>query len=427
VKLKLTSAGETTVLERPSGAEPWAMTAPVAAGVDKIAVDQVTSQLQTSKFKYVADEAPDEAALKNYGLEEPTFTVEAEALVGDAKDRRSVKLEGGAENTFNGSIFMRRNDEKKIWGAEGGVKWAFQKTPFELREKEVLALDEQKVGRVTVKTQNNEYVLERDADKAWQVKPAKPGKGQEAVYLADQNGISGAINSLKNERATGFPKEQPGGEPTQDLVFEQGDEKTHVKLWRLDGADGGIAKAIAWREDQRGTVLAEVPATALSHFDRNPWDLRDRSVLLFKKEAVAKVTFHLADGTELVVEKDVSDAGSGETWRMTAPKQGPAKQFKIAALLWTLGSLRGTEVIEDKPKDVKKYGFDRWIAVADASGKELGRLHVGADIKDKPGMKYLRGTRNQVVAGDGSRLADLPTRLDDLLDAPGAAAGDAGR
>jgi hypothetical protein len=419
VKLKIQSGSDITVLERANANEPWKMVSPVAgAGVDRITVDGVTSQLQAAKFKYVADENPDETALAKYGLKTPRFVVEADALVGDAHERRSVKLQAGAENTFNGSIFMLRNDEKKVWGAEGGVKWSFQKTPFDLREKELVSLDEQQVSAIAVKTRNNEYTLERESDRSWVVVPAKPGKGEEARFLADQGTISGAITGIKNERATAFPAEVIGFDsPAETITFTLGGETVTVKLARAGGGDAGLEHLYLEREDRRGKQVGEVSANALSFFDRNPWDLRDRSVLQFKKDAVAKVSFHLADGSEIVVEKDATDAGGAESWRVTAPKPGPAKQFKLAALLWTLGSVKATEVVEEKPKDLKKYGFDRWIAVSDAFGRELGRLQVGSDAKGKAEQKYLKGTRDQVVTADAARLADLPTKLDDLLEA----------
>ncbi|MBK7860624.1 MAG: DUF4340 domain-containing protein [Archangiaceae bacterium] len=431
VRLELTTSGQTSVLERESGSAPWRMSQPFAgAGVDRIAVDGITSQLQASKFKYVADEAPDAAALKKYGLESPSFTVQAEALVGEARERRKVKLVAGAENSFNGSIFMLRDDEKKVWGAEGGVKWAFQKTPFDLREKELVTLDEQQVSKIAVKTQTNDYTIERDADRQWVLKPTKPFKGEDPQFLADQGAISGAISGIKSERATGFPAAEIAFDaPTEDLTFTVGEpaQRVNVKLLKVGGGDAGSAQVYARREDAHGVVIAEVSSNALSFFDRNPFDMRDKSVLQFKKDAVAKVRVHLADGAELVVEKDATDGGGAESWRVTAPQQGPAKQFKLAALLWTLGSVKGSELIEDKPKDLKKYGFDRWIALSDASGKELARLWVGAQAKGKMDQKYLKGTRDQVVCADATRLADLPTKLDDLLEAPPAAkAPDAG-
>jgi hypothetical protein len=120
----------------------------------------------------------------------------------------------------------------------------------------------------------------------------------------------------------------------------------------------------------------------------------------------------------VTVEKETLDAGPSDSWRVVAPRTGKAKQYKIAAALWTLSAMKATDVIEDQPKDVKKYGFDRWISIRKSDNQELGRLSIGADIKDKPGQKYVRGTRNQVVAGDSSQLKDLPMSLDDLLEAP---------
>jgi hypothetical protein len=205
----------------------------------------------------------------------------------------------------------------------------------------------------------------------------------------------------------------------EDVTFTlEGGEKVHVKMAKVGGSDAGAERVYLWREDARGTLVAEVTPQVLSLFERHPWDLRDRSVLQLKKDAVAKVVFHLADGTEIVTQKDTVDAGSAETWRVTAPEPGPAKQFKMAALLWSFGSVKSVEVIEEHPKDLKKYELNRWAVLSDAYGRELGRLMIGADVKGKEGMKYLRGTRDQVVSGDGSRLADFPAKLDDLLEAP---------
>jgi hypothetical protein len=429
VKLKITSGTETTTLENDKSG--WKVVSPVQAAADHITVEGITSALKTSKFKYVADEAPDDAALEKYGLKKPTFVIEAEALVGEAKERRSVKLVAGAENTFNGSIFMLRNDEKKVWGAEGGVKWSFQRTTLELRDKELVALDEPKVSAIDVKTKNHQYSLTRDADKNWVLRPAQPKKGEES-FLADASAINGAIAGLKGERAAAFPEPETKtglDAPFEDLTFTTETGTVRVKLSKVGGSDGGPEKIYEQRDDARGTVVGEVNANVLSHFDRNPYDLRDKSVLVFKKEAVAKVTFHPREGPDIVVEKDPPQPGAaaGETWRVTAPKAGAAKQFKIAAILWALGSIKG-DTVDEHPKDLKKYGLDKpvTVSVATAEGKELGRLSVGADVADKPGQKYLKGTHEAVVGADATRLADLPANVDDVLEPPHMLVPDAG-
>ena len=47
---------------------------------------------------------------------------------GQRRAPATVKLVGGVENTFDGSIYVRRNDEKPVYTAEGGVRFAMAKT-----------------------------------------------------------------------------------------------------------------------------------------------------------------------------------------------------------------------------------------------------------------------------------------------------------
>ncbi len=131
----------------------------------------------------------------------------------------------------------------------------------------------------------------------------------------------------------------------------------------------------------------------------------------------------------IVVTKDTSsDAGTGEQWKVVAPTAGPAQQFKMAALLWTLGSIKYTKVTEEKPKDLKKYGLDaaaRWVSVTGFDGKEISRLTIGKDVPGAAGQKYMLDSRGEVVEADATRLADLPNTVHDVLDLP-RQLGDAG-
>ncbi len=113
------------------------------------------------------EETPDEASLQKYGLAPPQFVVTAEAMVSG--EPRTLKLEGGIENTFDGTVYLRRDGQPKVWSAEGGVRWTLQKSTFDFREKEVFGVDEAKVTKIEVKTKENQYTVERDANKAWQI------------------------------------------------------------------------------------------------------------------------------------------------------------------------------------------------------------------------------------------------------------------
>jgi hypothetical protein len=418
-RLSVTYGGETTQLEREPGKD-WRIVSPARAKADKLVVDAIVSQLQSSKFKATLEENPDPATLEKYGLTKPKFVVEATALVNG--ERRSVKLTGGIENTFDGAVFVRRNDEKPVFTAEGGVRFTMARTTFDLREKQVLAFDEKRVKTVSVKTAINDYALEQ-RDKLWFLsRPVAEG--------ADNTSISAMLAQVASEKAQAFFTDSPEARqrfgldaPLIDaaVTFIEG-APARLRIGRV-AADGGDA-FYALREDDDGVVLAQV-GNGATQLDRNPNDLRDKTILRFKKELVTKIVFRDGAGGEVIVAKDSVDA-SADAWRVVAPKAGKAKVFKVTSALWTLGATKALATGEEKPKDWKRYGIDdtsRAVILSGEGGTELGRLSIGKLVPGTPSAYWVRGTRDQVLQSDGSRFTELPFTLADVLDEPGTDAG----
>lgn len=438
-KLTVTASGSTTVLERaPKGT--WRITAPVSAAVDKLAIDQLVSHMQTARFKEAVDEKPDAAALKKYGLAEPQFVVEATAEVGAARAVRTTKLIGGIENTFDGSIFMQRNDSPVVYAAEGGVKWALQKSTFDLRAKELLDAEEAAIRQITVDTKLNHYVLTHSDNKTWRIantakSSGPPAKTPAEPALADAVTVAGLISSFRNERASAFLVDSPQARATYGLekpeqtisfVIDGREKPVTVRLNRAS-PDAGSAGTML-REGADETVLAEIAPSAFGAFDRNPADLLDKGVVQFDKNAVTKAVFRLADGTDVVAEREPADAGTADTWRLVSPVAGPAKVFKLASLLWAVGSVKTGKVVDEKPKNLAKYGLGDNARSVTLFGPErvhpLARLVIGDDVPNAPDRKYFFGSAEKVVEADASKLADYPKNAAELLDA--APIGDAG-
>ncbi|MEW5740930.1 MAG: DUF4340 domain-containing protein [Myxococcota bacterium] len=425
-KVTVTSNGETTVLEREPG-KSWRLTAPVKAAADKLVMDALVSQLQTAKFKATLEENPDAESLKRWGLDAPKFIVEAQAQI--AGEIRSVRLEGGAENTFDGSVFMRKDGLPTVYSAEGGVRYALSKSTFELREKQVLLAEEPKLKKLEVKAKANSYTLERNAEGKWALTAP-------ASDLADSGVVLSMLNAFGGHRAQKFPVDTPDNrkafgleKPLVDATFTT--QEGQVIRFRL--SKGGTPEAVyALREDSDGATLAEVPEAAMNELDRNPAELKDRTLLRFQKELVTKVIFHNADGTEVVVGKDSPDA-SAEAWRVLAPREGKAQVYKVTSVLWTLGAYKANTIVTDKEKDFGKYGIgpkSRFIALLGPDG-ELARLTIGDAVPNKPDTFYVRGSRALVAEVDGARFRDFPTIVGDVLEQPKAddagAAVDGGR
>lgn len=413
-----TGSDTTTVTREPPG--PWRITAPVNAKVDPLVIDALTSQLQTSRFKTTLEGEATDEELKTYGLDRPGFVVEAEAEIEG--QRRQVKLEGGIENPFDGTIYMRRDGSRTVHMAEGGVRWALAKTTYDLRDKEIFAVDDAKLQRVTLKSSANDWELERGDDKLWRlVRPERT--------LADGVAVTAMLGSIRGERAVSFPDGDPASlgltEPLATTVFTTADGP--VKVTIFSRRDGEALRFYGVREDAEGRLIAEVNASARTSFDRNPAELRDKSLIPFSKALVTKVVLHTPDQPDVVVERESVDA-SVEAWRVTSPRAGPARAYKVATMLWTLAAIKSGSVVIAKTdaKVLETYGLDakqaRTVSLVGPDGP-LAVLTLGKELVGKSGSSYAIGTRKAIVEIDSSKLNELPWKPEELLDLPTSDAG----
>ncbi len=422
-RIALTAKGEKTVLEKHGG--EWRIVEPVVASVDKIAVDGLVSQLLTGRIKEALEEKPTAEDLRRYGLDQPRF--EVTATVETPSGTKELVLKGGAENTFDGSVYLLRGDDGKVYSAPGGLRWSLEKTTWDLRDKEVLAVPDAKLSRIELKAPHRAYTLVRDAGKkAWRVTAPTD-------FAADAKEVTELASSLKNQRAIAFrqdsasEREKLGLEKpamVASFTLESGDQiRLTLGQVELDGA----TKVYALREAGHETILAEVPASALGALDRDPLLLRDKSVLTFEKDQADQLVFRAAKGMEIAVQRVRNASGAAtEDWKVIRPEQGPAKKFKLASILWMLGSLKAQAFGEENPKRWTKWGLDkptREVLLLDKAGKAIGHLRVGAEVPERENVRFMRGTRDQVLEVDSERLEDLPDTVDALMDRPAAGAG----
>lgn len=434
-ELTVQAKGATVTLERQG--EGWRLTSPVSAKADTWAVESLLTQLQSGKFKATVEEAPSDADLEKYGLKLPVFTVTAKAYVPDAagggKDdpsrQRTVTLHGGIENSFDGSVYVRRDADPRVYSVDGSVRHALEKDLYALREKEFLGLDEGSLKAIDVKAKVNSYSLERDADSSWRL--TKP-----TVMRADGERVKQALQSLREQRALSFPTDSPEeharlglDKPVVDARFTLAQsEPVRVRLSHVK--DGTESKVYALREQGSEATLAEVPEGALTVLDLPPRELRAKTVLAFKREDVKRLIFHPGSGgAPIILAHTAPDSNSLDGWQVEAPRAGKAQSFKVASLLNLLSNLKASTFGESPPKKWDTYGItetSRGASLQDASGKELARLWVGSAVPDKEGFVYVRGANAEVAEVELTRLSELPARPEDLLESSPATATDGG-
>ena len=427
--LTVKARGATTELERTP--EGWRLTAPVEAKADPFAVEALVQQLTTAKFKSTVSASPSDAELKKYGLTSPRFTVTARAYVPDASGggaedasrQRTVTLAGGEENPFDGSVYVRREGDATVYAAEGAVRWALDKGPFELRAKEFLGpLEAASLQSIEVTAKTHAYQLTRDADgKTWRLVKPVPTR-------ANASRVTDLLTSFAGQQALSFPEDSPAQRkalglesPVVDARFVPASgEPIRVRLSQV-AREGGTA-VYALREQGARATLAEVDERALTTLDVGVPELKDRRVLAFPRDAVRRLEFHPGGKAAPVVVTRVSPASGGtDAWQVEGPDGGRARHFRVVKLLGTLEALKAAAFGEANVKRWERYGISeasRSVVLRDADGKELARLWLGHAVPEQEERLYARGSGPDLLEVSASAVEDLPTSAADLKDAP---------
>ncbi|TQF13479.1 DUF4340 domain-containing protein [Myxococcus llanfairpwllgwyngyllgogerychwyrndrobwllllantysiliogogogochensis] len=426
-RITVRAQGDTTELARePDGA--WQLVAPVKARAEAAAVEALLETLGSTASSPLVNDAPTDADLEKYGLKSPVFSVTAHAFLPDASGggedvpsrQHTVTLHGGVENTFDGSVYVRRDGDSKVYAAQGSVRWSLDKDTFALRSKELLGgLEATALASIEVRAQERSYVLQHETGTTkWRL--TKP-----VAERADEARVATLLKNLKEHRALAFPpdsaqtRKKLGLEsPLVDARFTPlSGEPVRIRLAQV--MEDGTPRSHALREQGPDAVLAEVSDGALTVLDVDVHELKDKHVLSFRREDVRRVVFHPGGGAAPIILVNASETDGGtESWRVESPKQGKAQHFRVVSLLRALGALKATSFGDAKPRSWAKYGIDeasRGAVLLGADGRELARLWLGGDVPDSSGLSYVRGSGPEVMEVSIEGLV-LPVRAEDLME-----------
>src|SRR5262245_54811038 len=153
-EINVTSAtGEGASAKKDGGT--WKLVEP-AAPADEAEVSGLANTLASVDMVRVVDENPSD--LNDYGLSNPRVVVSFKAD-GD-KDYRRLLL---GEKTPTGSdLFAKRNDEKKVFLIAAFQESALNKSPFDLRDKNVLKVERDKIDSVDLTAGNQTLKIAKD-------------------------------------------------------------------------------------------------------------------------------------------------------------------------------------------------------------------------------------------------------------------------
>jgi hypothetical protein len=402
----------------------WRITSPVSARANKQEVDSLIRELAEAKFKSTLEENPTDADLERYGLKQPQATVTARASVpGEPARQHSLTVHLGIENTFDGSVYLRREGDPRVYTAHGALRFAMLKDTNGWRDPMLFPVEERSLLSMSVKARKNTFTVERTTtEKPWQLV-------QPMALRVEPERMTQLLSTLKVYQVLSFPSPQEEGKirqalekPLVDATFVRkigGPLRVRMAQLEQDGAK----RTYALSEWDSEVVLGQVDNIILNVLDLAPQEFKDKKALAFTVGDVAQIVIRPLSGGEPIKLHQAPDTGR---WEVVTPMAGIARQFKVASLLGSLEKFKAASIGESRPKSWGRYGISDTspgVSLQDAEGKEVARLSLGTAVKGNPQRLWARGSSEDVLEVEKSTYEALPLALTDLMDGAPAAAG----
>ena len=224
------------------------------------------------------------------------------------------------------------------------VKSGFEKEIFDLREKKLLKVDQDKISRVTVNVGSRSIEFGKSGDDAWQILKPKP-------LRADNFAVGDLARSAHNAEMVSVLEEgEPSGEysfaspfATVEVVDEAG---AHTLTIAKDSEDKYYAKS----SDLEGVY--EVSSTLPEALDKPVDDFRNKK--LFDFGFVDPGSVELRDGdTRLTIAKQE------DKWLLSSDGDRELDAEKVQTLLDALRGLTAKAFTSDEQADQAKFGSRR--------------------------------------------------------------------
>lgn len=239
-KVELKKKDAAPILLAKSGSD-WKITEPKEYGADQTAVSGVLSTVSSlNSDRLVEDKGTD---LQRYGLSSPALEVDV-----TEKDNKTQRLLLGDETPTGSAVYAAVAGDPRIFTIASYHKTSLDKGVNDLRDKRLLTVSPDKVGRLEITGKNGDIEFGRNKDD-WQILKPKPMR-------ADTYAVSGLVSKVTDARMdlsgsdsatkeadAAFAKGTPiatvkltDESSTQQLQLRKGKDSYYAKSSVMDGA-----------------------------------------------------------------------------------------------------------------------------------------------------------------------------------------------
>lgn len=272
----------------------------------------------------------------------------------------------------------------------------------------VFSVESANITQVDVHASSGDVTSLKKTGDTWAIESPIKAKADDATVTS----LLDALASMDVDRALDdnpTSLAQYGLEPPRyTVVFRTTDAAEH----RLEVGDKTPTGSDVYARVGGQPRLFLTPAFHGDSLNRSTFDLRDKHVLAFSRDAVDTVTIDAAG------QQAVQLARTGSDWKLTAPLAAPADFSPVDGLLGRLDQVRMQSVVEEgsepTPAELKTWGLDApRLTVTLGSGSSKATLALGTK-KDETSVYARDLSRPLVFTVEAALVTDLTKQPSDL-------------
>lgn len=395
-----TSAGEATTAKKEGGS--WKLTEPVATTADESEIGGITNALATADMIRVVD--PEPANLNDYGLSNPRIQIDFKAE-GDKEYR---KLFVGEKTPTGADLFARRNDEKQVFLISAYQETSLSKTAFDLRDKNILKVDRDKIDSVDLVAGSQEVTIAKDGGEWKLTKPI--------VVRADYGTVEGLIGKLQTARMKTIAADQatPADLKKYGLDKPQATVNLNAGSAKATLLIGGKAEDnTIYARDASKPMVVTVESSLLDDIKKAPDDYRRRDLFEFRAYNATRAEFTQGGQTVVFERVKGGNENTPDKWRRVSPNAGDVDKDKLDAFLARIANMRAESFVAsaantglDKPALTVVVKFDE--------GKKEERVTFGQGGKDGKEVYAARPNEPGAAKTDATDFTESVKTLGEL-------------
>ncbi len=345
----------------------WMITEPIRSKTESWVVNGLINSLFDAKKERTISSDP--GTFGDYGLQ-------------PAKRRIIFQHSGQIDTVFLGDktptgsfVFARVSGDSTVYTTQTLLLTHAEKELFDFRDKTVLSFEIDEVEKIKLHAPGTRLRLQKEGEK-WYIVQRNGEK-----ILADDSKVTQILSRVRNAKAKKFIAEEFRGGARYGL---------HRPLYKLElqtSADGGLrvltigspVDGAYYAHDASRDPVFTVDSSVVNKLKVKEWDLREKRLADFYSYQIDYFELHIPDST-FICQKD----SSGD-WILQEPVRGKAKSWKVSSLAGSAGSLRMVKIIEEHPKNLKKYGLEepKYHIICKKEGETLADIKIGKAKDDK--------------------------------------------